>query len=201
MHHTVALPLTFLVVGLLTSLCVQSVSAQRLVFGGGISAGSLPRALEPLCASARRLGGPGLSGHAALITGRVRLGVTVDHVARVGVRDAAECVPHSGISVDSLFARAGQSATSLAVNAWVPLGGVVRVGAEAGRVLNHSSWFMGPALGAQYGRIHLEVIARRHSTGFDEITRDYGQSSVREISRISRSEGSWGAVARLLITT
>ena len=200
MVSVVPRPMTFVLATVWTFLWIDHAAAQHFSFAGGVNVGSVPRALAPLCASARRLGGIGLSGRVELSTIRVRVGATVEHVARIGVHDAASCIPRSGLSVDSMFARAGRSATTLAVNAWVPIDEMWRIGAEAGRVINHSSWFVGPALGARHKLVQIEVSARRHITRFDEITRDYGPSGVREISRLSRSEGAWGAVARLLIT-
>ena len=58
---------------------------------------------------------------------------------------------------------------------------------------------VGPAVGARYTRIHFEFTARKHTTQFEVITRDYSTASVREITRTPRNEGSWGALARLMI--
>jgi hypothetical protein len=78
---------------------------------------------------------------------------------------------------------------------------MVRVGAEVGWVLDHSAWFVGPALGARYRMFALEVAIRRHATSFDEVTTDFGPPTGREIARRSRTERSWGAVARFLLVT
>jgi hypothetical protein len=81
------------------------------------------------------------------------------------------------------------------------LGSALRLGAETGRVLDHSSWFVGPAVGARYRNFRFEVTVRRHVTTFDEVTREFDPSTVREISRTSRSEHSWGAAVRFLLMT
>jgi hypothetical protein len=175
------------------------VAAQVITVGGGVSAGSVPRALAPLCSSARRLDGWGLSGRVAFSAGVLRIGGAVDYLTRYGAMDAASCIPRSGVSVDSSFASAGRAATSLAFHTWVPVGGTLFVGAEAGSVINHASWFVGPTLGAQYRRLGVEVSARRHVTHFDEITRSYASGTTYEISRTRRSERSWGLVARLML--
>jgi hypothetical protein len=78
---------------------------------------------------------------------------------------------------------------------------MVRVGAEVGRVLDHESWFVGPALGARYRMFVLEVAVRRHAASFDEVTTYFGPPTVREIARRSRTERSWGGVARFLLVT
>jgi len=187
------------VVCLLMLGAVTTLNAQRLLLGGGVAAGTIPRALEPLCASARRLNGVGLTARVGLDAGSFQAVASLDYVSRLGVRDAADCVARSGIWVDSAFASAGNSATSLGVSGSIPLNRVLRIGAEAGHVLKHSSWFIGPALGVQVSRIRLEVSARRHFTSYDQITRDYQLGNVLELSRESRTEGSWGAAARLLL--
>ena len=176
-------------------------AAQRVFLGGGIDVGSVPRALEPLCRYARRLKGVGLTGRAGFDAGPVRLGATIDHIARIGVRDMAGCVPNSGIVVDSVFEPADNSSTSLGISALVPIASVLRIGAETGRVLDTEAWYVGPVVGAQYRWLLLEVAARRHSTPFDEVTRNYASGNTREVSRRSRSEGSWGVVTRLLLLT
>ena len=178
---------------------VEELPAQRPFLEGGVATGNVPRALHPLCASARRLRGVGLSARGGLDGGGFRVGATVDFVGRFGVGEAAGCVPRSGISVDSSFAPAGNSATSLGVSGSVPIFEVLELGAETGWVLGHSSWFIGPTIGARFWRIRTEVAARRHVTRYDEVTRDFGMGSVRELSRASRSERSWGAVARVLV--
>lgn len=174
------------------------VAAQAITVGGGVSVGSVPRALAPLCASARRLDGWGVSGRVGLTAGFLRIGGAVDYLTRYGAMDVASCIPRSGIAIDSSFSSAGRSALTVALSAWIPVTSGVRVGAEAGRVINHASWFVGPALGAQYRRIGVEVGVRRHLTDFDEIVRNYGSGTTHEISRTRRSEDSWGLVARFM---
>jgi hypothetical protein len=72
---------------------------------------------------------------------------------------------------------------------------------EAGWVHDRRSWFIAPALAAQYARFRLEALARRHTISFEEVTRDNDGSTVREISRREESEHAWGFTARLLIMT
>lgn len=188
-----------------TALCAlalaRPLAAQHLVFGGGVNFGSIPRAENPLCRSARRLVGPGLSARGGVALGALRLDAALDFVTNGGVTEVADCVPRTGISVDSVFAPAGSSATTVSAGAWLPALRMLRVGAEAGWVLDHSSWFIGPALGARYRSFAVEVTARRHAISFDEVTTDFGPPTVREIARRSRTERSWGAVARFLLVT
>lgn len=176
-------------------------AAQNLHFGAGVNFGSIPRAENPLCASARRLVGPGVSARAGLAFRALRLSATVDHVTNGGVTEAAGCVPRTGISTDSVFAPAGTSATTLGATAWLPMSRILRAGAEAGWVLDHSSWFVGPALGAQYRRFGIEIAGRRFATSFDEVTTDYGPPFRGEVARASRVESSWGLIARVLLVT
>jgi len=190
---------TLLFAFLLISANRETLSAQNVVLGGGLSVGTIPRALEPLCGSARRLRGVGVSARAGVAASRFQVDATLDYIGRVGVRDVAECVPRSGTSVDSSFASAGNSAASLGITGWVPINRAIRTGVEIGVVLCHSSWFIAPVLGVQTGRVRVEVAARRHVVSFDEITRDYGSGTTREISRRSASEGSWGGMARILL--
>jgi hypothetical protein len=178
---------------------VQELPAQRSYLAAGVSTGSIPRALHPLCASTRRLRGVGLSASGGLSAGAFRVGATLDYIGRFGVGEAADCVPRQGTSVDSTFADADNTATSLSINAWAPAIGVLEVGAEGGWVLNHASWFIGPIVSIQFGRVRSEVAVRRHSTKYQEITRVYEPSNTREISRVARSEKAWGAVARVLV--
>jgi hypothetical protein len=177
----------------------EELPAQRLLLEGGANVGTVPRALEPLCASARRLRGVGVTARGGLARGAFHVGATIDLISRIGVRDAADCVPRSGTTVDSAFAPAGNSATSLGINGWVSIKRVLQFGAETGWIVNHSAWFVGPTLGVQFGRVRAEAGVRRHIVKFDEITRVYGNASVIELSRASRSESSWGGVARLLL--
>jgi hypothetical protein len=186
---------------LLTFLLIQPVAAQDFEIGGGVNVGDIPRAENPLCRSARRLIGPGLSVRGGVALGSLHLSGTLDHITNGGVTEVADCVPRTGVSVDSVFAPAGRSATTLGVTAWVPAWRLFRVGIEAGWVLDHRSWFIGPAAGARYRMLALEVAARRHATSFDEVTTDFGPPTVRELSRESRVESSWGLIARVLLTT
>ena len=176
----------------------RPLAAQQFEFGGGVNFGSVPRAENPLCRSARRLVGPGLSLRGSVAAGPVRLGASVDHVTNGGVTEVADCVPRTGISVDSVFAPAGRSATNVSAMVWFPATRVLRVGAEVGWVVDHDSWFVGPTLGAKYRMFALEVVARRHATSFEEVTTDF-DPPVREISRRSRTERSWGGIVRLML--
>jgi hypothetical protein len=191
--------LTLLVAILLASTNGEALPAQELVLSGGLNVGTIPRALEPLCGSARRLRGIGVAARAGVAASRLQVDATLDYVSRLGVRDVAGCVPRSGMSVDSSFAPAGNSAASLGITGWVPLNRAFRTGVEIGWVLGRSSWFIAPVLGAQMRNVRIEVAARRHVVTFDEITRDYGSGTTREISRRSASERSWGAIARILL--
>ena len=176
----------------------RPLAAQKFEFGGGLNVGSVPRAETPLCRSARRLMGPGLSLRGAVAAGPVRLGASVDHVTNGGVTEVAGCVPRTGISVDSMFAAAGSSATNVSAMASYPVTRVLRVGAEVGWVPDHDSWFTGPMLGAKYRMFVLEVVGRRHMTSFEEVTTDF-DPPVREISRQSRTERSWGGIVRAML--
>ncbi|HEX6065654.1 MAG TPA: hypothetical protein VFZ04_15595 [Longimicrobiales bacterium] len=186
---------------LLSFLVMQPLGAQSIEFGGGVNVGSIPRAENPICRSARRLTGPGLSLRGGVGLGALRLSGTLDHVTNGGRTEVADCVARTGVSVDSVFAPAGRSATTLSASAWVPALRVLQIGAEAGWVLEHSSWFVGPAVGARYRMFAFEVAGRRYATSFDEVTTDFGPPTVRELSRESRVETSWGVIARLLLTT
>jgi hypothetical protein len=175
-------------------------SAQAFVVGGGINGGSIPRAMAPLCSGARRLSGGGLSGSAAFVANRIRLAANIDYVA-AGSVSVAGCVPGSGISVDSSFAPADNSAVTLSAAAWLMVVKPVDVGVETGWVKSHSSWFVGPAIGAQYGFLRAEVAGRLHITSFEEITSDFDATPVRVLSRRDLSESSWGLTARILLVT
>ena len=191
--------MTFVAAFLLGFVAVETLHAQRLLLGAGAAAGTVPRALAPLCGSARRLNGVGVTARAGFDARSFRVFSSLDYVGRFGVTDAADCIARSGVWVDSTFAPAGNSATSLSIGGSIPLYNVVHIGAEIGRVLDHSSWFIGPAVGIQVRRVRIETAVRRHSASFEEITRENETGSVREISRKSRSESSWGAIARLLL--
>jgi hypothetical protein len=187
--------------GLLFGGAIVPASAQQIVIGGGINGGSVPRAMAPLCNGARRLDGGGLSASGALVAKRLRLNANVDYVKQLGGMSVAECVARTGISTDSSFARADRSTFTLSAAAWLPIADRFDFGVESGWVINHASWFVGPAVGGQYGRVRAEIIGRLHLTSFDEITRDFNSVPVREISRSDESERSWGIAARVLLLT
>ena len=187
--------------GLLVGGVTSPAFAQQLVFGGGINGGSVPRSMAPLCAGARRLDGGGLSASAMLLVKRTGLHANLDHVAKIGGVSVAGCVPGTGIAVDSSFAPAGHSALTLSGAAWTPVTKQLDLGLETGWVLEHSSWYIGPALGGQHRHVRAEIIGRLHISSFDEVTRDFTSSPVREISRTKQSERSWGVAARILLVT
>lgn len=187
-----------LIVILLISANAEMLPSQTLVLGGGLNAGTIPRALEPLCGSARRLRGIGVVARAGVAASRFQVDATLDYVTRLA-RDAAECIARSGMSVDSSFARATNSAASVGLTGWVSLNRMFRTGLETGWVVDRSSWFIGPVIGAQARNVRIEIAARRHVVTFDEVTREYGSGTTRELARRSDSERSWGAMARLLL--
>lgn len=175
-------------------------NAQRVFFGAGVGAASVPRSLAPLCGSARRLTGPTLSAQAGFHARRLRVSTGLDFTAR-GYKDAASCVPKAGISVDSIFAQATNSEMTASGDIWFLATRQLSVSVGAGWVPDGRSWFTSGGIGAQYRRIRAEITARRHRTSFDELTREFTNPGVREISRSSHTEESWGGVVRLLLVT
>jgi hypothetical protein len=171
--------------------------AQQIAVGAGLNAGSIPRALSPLCASPRRLNGAGLSATAGMTMPRARVSATVDYLSNGGAVSVADCVPlPPGISVDSAYADAGTSAVSFSGAAWLRVAGPLDAGVEAGWVHDHESWFIAPALAAQFSRVRVEASARLHSISFEEVTRDYDGITVREVSRTDETERAWGFTVR-----
>jgi hypothetical protein len=176
--------------------------AQRIALGAGVNAGSIPRALPPLCAAARRLDGGGVSATASASMQRIRVAATIDYLTNGGTISVASCVPlPPGISVDSTYADASTSAVAFSGGAWLRAAGLFDAGVEAGWVHDRQSWFIAPGVAARYGRFRAEGLARVHTISFEEVTRDYDGSTVREISRREKSEQAWGFTARLLILT
>ena len=175
-------------------------NAQRVFFGAGVGAASVPRSLHPICRSARRLTGPTLSAQAGFHARRLRVSTALDFTAR-GYDDVASCVPNSGVTVDSIFAEAGNSEVTASGDIWFLATRQLSVSVGAGWVPDGRSWFASGGIGAQYRRIRVELTARRHSTSYDELTRDFTNPGVREISRSSHTEESWGGVMRLLLVT
>lgn len=177
-------------------------SAQQVTFAAGVGIGSIPRALAPLCSGERRLNGLAATGRAGVVLRAFRFDAGLEYITRAGRYDAASCVPlPPGVFVDSSFAPAGFSAASVGVTAWIPSGKTVVAGLETWWILGHSSWFVGPVVGVRHGHVRLELQGRRHATSLDEVTREIGQSSGRELSREKRSEGSWGGVVRVMLST
>jgi hypothetical protein len=193
--------LFLLLIAVLAAGTWKPLAAQHLFAGAGVGAATIPRAKAPLCGSARRLNGAGLTGRAGVAMRSWRAFATVEHVSTLGTRDIADCVPRSGLSVDSVFDDANFSATTIGIGASLPVTGILHVGAEAGTVLDHSSWFAGPSISAQYRSVRLEITARGYATKFEEIMRDYGPPIVFEMSRESRTETSWGGSLRLMLVT
>ena len=194
-HYRYVVALTVVLIG--TPI---DVNAQQVFFGAGVGAASVPRSLHPVCGSARRLSGATFSAQAGFHARRLRVSTGLDFTAR-GYDDVASCIPRAGISVDSIFADATNSEVTASGDIWFLATRQLSVSVGAGWVPDGRSWFMSGGIGAQYRRIRAEITARRHRTSFDEITRDFTNPGVREISRSSHTEESWGGVARLLLVT
>jgi hypothetical protein len=173
-------------------------AASAQFFGGvGVGAGSVPRSLEPLCESARRLSGPTAGVQAGMISRYARISTGVN-VTFTMVYSVADCVPMPpGTSTHSTFAPAGTSATTINGDVWFLPSASLNPGIGAGWVPGHDSWFMSAGIGAQFRKLRLELSARRHRTSFDDVTYDVGNQGAREISRVPRSESSWGGLATL----
>jgi hypothetical protein len=185
---------------LLVFIATPALRGQHVIVGGGLGLGTVPRALAPLCSSAQRLDGAGVSARAGAIIGALHASINFDWITTASVA-VAECIAQTGVQVDSLFDDAGNSAATLSGSVSLPIGSVLQAGAEAGRVLQHSSWFVGPVIGARFGRFRLEAVARYHSISFEEITTDFGPPTVTELSRESRTENSWGGAVRVLFVS
>jgi hypothetical protein len=193
------LPVIGAVVLLLHMFGPNDVRAQRMFLGGGVGAASVPRAQNPLCNSARRLNGADLTAQAGVAVKQFRLAANYDFVFS-GSASVADCVPRTGIVVDSLFAEAGTETSSLSAEAWYHMHPMLGAGASIGFLPGHDSWFWGAGLSAQYRWLRAEMFARRYHASFEEITRDY-DPPVRELNRSSHTEGSWGWTVRLLLIT
>jgi hypothetical protein len=181
---------------------VTPAAAQRVTLGAGVNAGSMPRALNSICASPRQLNGGGLSATAGLQGTRIRLAATFDFLSNGGTMAVASCVPlPPGISVDSTYADAGTSANALSATASIMPGDGFDVGVQAGWVLDHDSWFIGPVVGGQYRFLRAEAVGRLHRISFQEVTRDYDGTTVREVGRTDETERTWGIAVRLLVMT
>jgi hypothetical protein len=194
--HAVAVS-AILVLGLVTPI---GVNAQRVFIGGGLGVASVPRSLAPLCGSARRLNGGTASAQAGIYAGRLRVSASLDFTAR-GYHEVAECIPRVGTSVDSLFASANTSAITAAGDIWLLATRYLDVGLGAGWVPGHDAWFMSGGLGSQYRKVRVELAARRHYASFEEVTREFTDQGVRDISRSAHVESSWGGIVRLLLVT
>ena len=175
-------------------------NAQRVFFGGGVGAGSAPRSLEPLCRSARRLSGANFTVQAGFLATRLRVSTSLDRIER-GYQEVAGCVPRSGITVDSTFGPSNTAAMTAAGDVWFLATRELSAGVGAGWVPGRDSWFASGGVGLQYRKIRAEFIGRRHWISFEEITREYSNPGVREISRSSHTEHSWGGLVRFLFVT
>lgn len=174
--------------------------AQGLFFGAGVGATTIPRSLYALCRSERRMSGPSVSAQAGFRTGRLRFAAGLDATAR-GYEDAADCVPRTGTSTDTSFAPGSSGVVTASGDAWFHVAKHLGVSAGAGWVPNHGAWFLSTGVGAQFRKIRLEMVARRHRASFDAITREFGSGTTREIGRSSHTEGSWGGLVRLMLVT
>lgn len=175
-------------------------NAQRVFFGAGVGAASVPRSLEPLCRSARRLSGADFSAQAGFLAKRLWVSASLDLTVR-GYRDVAGCVPRAGISVDSIFGPSNTAALTAGGDVWFVATRQLSVSVGAGWVPGRDSWFASGGAGVQYRKIRVEIAARRHRISFDELTREFTNPGVREINRSSHTEDSWGGIARLLFVT
>jgi len=175
-------------------------NAQRAFFGAGVGAASVPRSLAPLCGSARRLTGGSVSAQAGFNARRLRVSTGLDFTAR-GYSDAASCIPRAGISVDSIFGPASTAALTASGDVWFLATRQLSAGVGAGWVPGRDSWFTSGGVGAQFRKIRAEVLGRRHHVAFDEVTREFTNPGVREISRATHTEESWGWLVRLLLVT
>ena len=180
-----------------TPLCANG---QLTFFGAGVGAASVPRSLAPLCGSARRLSGANFSAQAGFQAKRLRIVAGLDFTAR-GYSDAASCIPRAGITVDSIFGPSNTAALTASGDAWFLAARQLSVGVGAGWVPGRDSWFTSGGVGAQYRKIRAEILARRHYVSFDEVTREFSNPGVREISRSAHTEESWGWLVRLLFVT
>ena len=174
--------------------------AQRVFFGAGVGAASVPRALAPLCGSGRRLNGADFSAQAGFLARLLRVSASLDYTAR-GYTDVASCVPRMGISVDSTFGPSNTAALTASGDGWFLATRYLSVGAGAGWVPGRDPWFTSGGIGLQYRKVRAEIVGRRHHVSFDEITREFTNPGVREISRSSHTEHSWGGLVRFLFVT
>jgi hypothetical protein len=175
-------------------------NAQRAFFAAGVGAASVPRSLAPLCGSARRLTGGSFSAQAGFLAKRLRVSTGLDFTAR-GYSDAASCIPRAGISVDSIFGPANTASITAGGDAWFLATRELSVSVGAGWVPGRDSWFTSGGVGGQYRKIRAEILARRHRVSFDELTREFTNPGVREISRTSHTEHPSGWLVRLLFVT
>ena len=103
--------------------------------------------------------------------------------------------------MDSTFGPSNTAALTASGDGWFLATRYLSVGVGAGWVPGRDSWFASGGIGLQYRKIRAEIVARRHSISFDEVTRDFTDSGVREVSRSSNTEHSWGGIVRLLFVT
>ncbi len=177
-----------------------SANAQRAFFGAGVGVASVPRSLTPLCGAARRLNGASLSAQAGFYAKRLRVSAVLEGTAR-GYADAAECVPRAGISVDSMYAPGSSAAVTAGAEMWYPATSHLGLSVGTGWVLDHRAWYLSGGVGWQYRKLRVEMVARRHRISFDEVRRDFGSGTTREISRSSQTEAAWGGLIRVVLVT
>lgn len=175
-------------------------NAQQTFFGAGVGAASVPRSLAPLCGSARRLTGGSFSAQAGFGAKRLRVVAGLDFTAR-GYSDAASCIPRDGITVDSIFGPSNTAALTASGDVWFLATRLLSAGVGAGWVSGRDSWFTSGGVGGQYRKVRAEILGRRHHASFDEVTREFTNPGVREISRSAQTEESWGWLVRLLFVT
>lgn len=205
-HWTAGARQTFVGALILMALAADSplrpsaAAAQQSFFGVGVGAASLPRSLEPLCGSARRLTAPTATAQGGLQTATARFATRLEFTVR-GYHEEAGCVPRMGVSTDSVFKADGTTAATLSADLWLLPARPLSPAIGAGWVLGHDSWFLSAGVGGQYRRIRMEFAARWHRTAFEEVRRDFGGQGVRELSRADRVERAWGGALRILLVT
>ena len=115
--------------------------AQGAFVGAGLGATTVPRSLYALCASERRMSGASVSALAGYRAGRLRWVTSLDATHR-GYGDAADCIARSGTAVDSVFAAGSSTVVTTSADVWYAAVERIDVGAGAGRVPGHGSWFV-----------------------------------------------------------
>lgn len=174
--------------------------AQGMFAGAGLGVASVPRSLYPLCGAVRRITGPTVTLQGGYRSGRLRWGAAFEATNRGG-GDAASCVPRFGTVVDSVFSPGASTVKVASLDGWYGVLKPLDVGAGVGWVPGHRSWFVSGGLGSQYRALRVEMVARRHHTSYDIVTRELGNGAPRELSRVSTVEGSWGGLIRVVVVS